>query len=121
MNKSLRSGIALVISALGVGACSTLGEGNVTARYIGLVSIRNDQPISNVRRTDITALGMWIDVSGSPHGNGGGVGWRSAHLTSFPRDCRIMIVVKTDTQLKNAESFVSSLATGKDICASKSS
>lgn len=138
--RGLTFGILGLWAAL-LGACASVGGGGpVVGRYLGYVAVRapaegdevlvvtrsdamsvthTARPAAGVAGSDVAVLGAWLDAAASPKGGGAGLGWRRARLLSIPPDCRLVVLVKTDAQLKSVEQLLANITKGDPPCVVK--
>jgi hypothetical protein len=121
MNAPICAAIGLSAAAICLGACSTLDDTRSSGYYLGLVSVKLDKSTEPmVRVVNVDMFGAWVDTQNAFHSPEAGVGLKQSHLATFSRDCRIMVIVKTDRQLADVEAFIESLEAKDPVCASKS-
>jgi len=57
---------------------------------------------SGINSQDIEIIGLWLDFNAQDRATGGGFGYRKSELLAVPLDCRVVFIVKTDSQLEQA-------------------
>ena len=123
---SLRSGtrnVVLLVTVVCVAfttACVTTvgpGTGTVGGTYFGIVHLRLDKTASGrdtpILTASTTTLGIRI-------GNGVTVGLLQGRELRLPMDCRVVFLVRTDEQLKEAVSRLASISENPCISVDRS-
>jgi hypothetical protein len=101
---------------------STAGEERVVGRYIGFVEVTAPGGVPGeppgVSRRSVKVLGGWVETS-SVHGGleNAGVGWREGRQLVVPRECRLIVIVRSAEELDSARAMLSADMIAKgDLC-----
>lgn len=98
--------------SLALNGCVAVGTGQVVGRYVGFVEVLEPAPVAGtaagVRQTRVRTLGGWLEVS---PGVGGveslGAGWRSSQRLIVPKDCRLVIIVRSEAEMASVKTLLS--------------
>ena len=90
-----------VAAGLLAGCVERRPDGELVARYIGLVSVASYPKSNSVESRDIQVVGAWVEG-----GRSVGVGYLGRQTVTAPAGCAVVIIVRDAKELPSVQAIV---------------